>query len=66
MGVDWDDLLAAVALVLVIEGIIPFLNPQSLRRMMETVGQLDNRTLRIIGLSSMICGIVLLYIVRQD
>ena len=66
MWVDWDDLLTALALVLVIEGIVPFLNPQSLRRMLETVGQLDNRTLRIIGLASMICGVFLLYLVRQD
>ena len=62
---NWSDLLAALALVLVIEGIVPFLNPQSLRKMLVTVAQLDDRTLRISGLVSMICGVVLLYIVRQ-
>lgn len=62
---NWSDLLAALALVLVIEGIVPFLNPQSLRRMLVTVAQLDDRTLRITGLVSMICGLVMLYIVRQ-
>ena len=64
MGVIWSDLLAALALVLVIEGMVPFLNPQSLRRMLETVSQLDDRTLRITGLVSMLCGVVMLYIVR--
>ena len=64
MGVVWNDLLAALALVLVIEGMVPFLNPQSLRRMLETVSQLDDRTLRITGLISMLCGVVMLYIVR--
>ena len=64
MSVVWSDLLAALALVLVIEGMVPFLNPQSLRRMLETVSQLDDRTLRITGLISMLCGVVLLYIVR--
>jgi len=64
MGVVWKDLLAALALVLVIEGMVPFLNPQSLRRMLETVSQLDDRTLRITGLVSMLCGVVLLYVVR--
>jgi len=64
MSVVWSDLLAALALVLVIEGMVPFLNPQSLRRMLETVSQLDDRTLRITGLVSMLCGVVLLYIVR--
>ena len=64
MGVDWQDLLAALALVLVIEGLVPFLNPQSLRRLLETVSQLDDRTLRITGFISMLCGVVMLYIVR--
>lgn len=64
MGVVWNDLLAALALVLVIEGMVPFLNPQSLRRMLETVSQLDDRILRITGLVSMLCGVVMLYIVR--
>jgi uncharacterized protein YjeT (DUF2065 family) len=56
--------LQVTALVLVIEGIVPFLNPQSLRKMLVTVAQLDDRTLRITGLISMICGVVMLYIVR--
>jgi len=61
---NWDDLLAALALVLVIEGIVPFLNPQSLRKMLVTVSQLDDRTLRIAGLVSMLCGVLMLYMVR--
>ncbi len=64
MGVIWQDLLAALALVLVIEGVVPFLNPGSLRRLLETVSQLDDRTLRITGLVSMLCGVLMLYIVR--
>ena len=64
MGMLWQDLLAALALVLVIEGMVPFLNPQSLRRMLEMVSQLDDRTLRIMGFVSMLFGLVMLYIVR--
>lgn len=64
MTVAWTDLLAALALVLVIEGIIPFINPQSLRRMLETAAQLDDRTLRIAGLASMILGVILLTVVK--
>jgi len=64
MGVVWQDLLAALALVLVIEGMVPFLNPQSLRRMLEMVSQLDDRTLRIMGFVSMLFGVVMLYMVR--
>jgi uncharacterized protein YjeT (DUF2065 family) len=61
---NWEDLLAALALVLVIEGMLPFVNPQSLRRMLESVSRLDDRTLRITGLISMICGVLMLYVVR--
>ena len=64
MGILWNDLLAALALVLVIEGMVPFLNPKSLRRMVAMVSQLDDRTLRLTGLVSMIIGVVLLTIVR--
>ena len=64
MELNWGDLLAALALVLVIEGIVPFVSPQSLRRMLETVSQLDDRSLRITGLVSMILGVVMLYLVR--
>jgi uncharacterized protein YjeT (DUF2065 family) len=64
MDVIWTDLLAAIALLLVIEGMVPFLNPKSLRQMLETVSKLDDRTLRIVGLVSMILGVVLLTLVR--
>mgnify|MGYP000307964604 CR=1 FL=1 len=61
----WQDLLAALALVLVIEGLTPFINPKGSRRMMQTVSQLPDRTLRIAGLSAMLAGAVLLCLVRH-
>jgi uncharacterized protein YjeT (DUF2065 family) len=64
MMLMWDDLLAALALLLVIEGIVPFISPASMRKMLETVAQIDDRTLRITGLVSMVCGVVMLYLVR--
>jgi uncharacterized protein YjeT (DUF2065 family) len=64
MAIDWSDLLAALALLLVIEGVIPFVNPQALRRMLATMSELDDRSLRIAGLVSMILGLVILSIVR--
>lgn len=59
-----DDLLAALALMLVLEGILPFVNPDALRRTLQTVGQMDDRSLRVVGLVSMLAGVVLLYVVR--
>lgn len=59
------ELITAVALVLVIEGILPFLSPNLLRRMMFQVVQQNNRTLRITGLVTMLAGVILLYLVRH-
>ena len=60
----WNDLLVAVALVLVFEGIIPFLAPEKFRRALAQLSQLSNQALRIIGLMSMTLGIIFLYILR--
>ena len=61
----WDDLLAALSLVMVIEGIVPFVSPHSLRNMLEKVTRIDDRILRMTGLVSMICGLMMLYVVRH-
>lgn len=60
----WQDLAAAVALMLVIEGILPFASPRGFREMMRVVGESDDRSLRFSGLFSMIGGLLLLYLVR--
>jgi uncharacterized protein len=61
---EWRDLWAAFALYLVLEGLMPFANPGGMRRTLALLAQLDDRTLRIGGLLSMIAGILLLYYVR--
>lgn len=60
----WRELAIAVALVLVIEGIMPFLNPQALRRTLQTLSQLDDATLRFVGLTCMLLGVILLYVLN--
>jgi len=60
----WNDLWVAMALMLVLEGMVPFLSPDTLRRMLVTVMQMDNRSLRIAGLISMLAGVALLYLVH--
>ncbi len=60
----WQELGIAFSLVLVIEGIIPFLYPQRWKNMVQTLAQIDNRTMRVMGLVSMLLGIGLLYWVR--
>ena len=62
--IAWEDLISALALVLVIEGIMPFISPGSWRQTMLQASQLPDRVLRIIGLGSMLFGVVLLYLMR--
>ncbi|MES9842197.1 MAG: DUF2065 domain-containing protein [Candidatus Thiodiazotropha endolucinida] len=60
----WHDLLVALALLLVIEGIWPFLSPNSMREVLLMLTQQDNRSLRISGFISMASGVILLYLVN--
>jgi len=60
----WHDLGVAFCLMLVIEGVIPFLYPQRWRDMVTMLGEVDDRTLRIMGLTSMLLGTALLYLVN--
>ena len=60
----WTELLTAIALVLILEGIMPFANPGALRRMFIMASQLDDATLRFTGLTSMCVGLFLLYFIR--
>jgi uncharacterized protein YjeT (DUF2065 family) len=62
---NWNDLWAAFALYLVLEGLMPFLNPGALKRTLLQLTQLDDRTMRVAGLASMVAGVVLLYVVRN-
>lgn len=61
---NWSDLLAAVALYLVLEGILPFLNPQAMKRVMSSLANFADGHLRLWGLVSMCAGVALLYFVR--
>lgn len=60
----WQDVLVAVSLVLVIEGILPFLSPSAWRTMVLNVAQMNNRSLRTMGLVSMLIGVVLLHWIK--
>jgi hypothetical protein len=61
---NWSDLLAAFALYLVLEGVLPFVNPQAMKRIMASFSNMADRQLRICGLISMGAGVALLYFVR--
>lgn len=60
----WDDLLRALALVLVIEGLMPFAFPGRWRQILLRIASLDDKQMRTAGLIAMIAGIVLLQLVQ--
>ncbi|MBC7994982.1 MAG: DUF2065 domain-containing protein [Rhizobacter sp.] len=53
-------LWGALALMLVIEGVLPFLSPGAWRKVFERATQLSDGQIRFVGLSSMIVGLVAL------
>jgi uncharacterized protein YjeT (DUF2065 family) len=60
----WHELAIAFCLMLVIEGIIPFISPGRWRKMLLVLDQIDDNTMRMIGLGSMLTGTVLLLIIN--
>ena len=61
----WSQLGAALALMCVIEGLLPFIRPAASRRVFTRMLQLSDRELRIGGLCSMVAGAVLLLLVSS-
>lgn len=60
----WRELLMAFSLVLVLEGILPFLSPRAAREAFAKASRLDDAALRFAGLTSMLLGVILLYWVK--
>jgi uncharacterized protein YjeT (DUF2065 family) len=61
---NWNDLLAAIALYLVIEGLLPFASPSGWRQGLVMIARLPDAQLRLVGLSSIAAGLMLLWFVR--
>ncbi|MEX2469691.1 MAG: DUF2065 domain-containing protein, partial [Pseudohongiellaceae bacterium] len=60
----WHDLAVAFCLMLVIEGILPFIAPGRWRNLIKTLDEIDDTTMRLIGLGSMLTGTLLLVIIN--
>jgi uncharacterized protein YjeT (DUF2065 family) len=61
---DWNDLFAAFALYLVLEGLLPFISPKSWQEAVALIARMPERQLRIFGFVSMCAGALLLAFVR--
>jgi len=57
----WQVLPAAIALVFIIEGMLPFISPNHWRNMLAVAKQMDDRLIRYVGLGSMLFGLLILY-----
>ncbi len=64
MTVDWTELIRALGLVMVIEGLMPFAMPSRWRVMLLTIAQFDSRGLRLIGACSIGAGLLVLHLVQ--
>jgi len=57
-----SELWVALALVCVIEGLLPFVSPSGYRSAVEQLSRLPDNNLRVFGLVLMVFGVALLYI----
>jgi uncharacterized protein YjeT (DUF2065 family) len=60
----WDILAMAFALMLVLEGLLPFLMPGAWRDTFRKLTEISDSQIRFIGLTSMLTGLLILYLVK--
>jgi len=60
----WEELGKAFCLMLVLEGIIPFLYPGRWRSLVAALAEVSDRQLRATGLVSMLVGAGLLFLIK--
>ena len=61
----WYELAKAFCLMLVLEGVMPFIAPARWRNVAEMLAQVNDKTMRIIGLASMVIGAGLLFVLKN-
>lgn len=61
---QWEFVLAAIALVIMLEGLIALLSPDLARRMMLRMIELPTPQFRMMGLIAVTLGVLLLYFIR--
>ena len=64
MEANTNTLMTAVALMLVIEGLLPFLLPMVWRDAFRRLTEMSDGQIRFVGLSSMLAGLLLLFLTK--
>jgi uncharacterized protein YjeT (DUF2065 family) len=62
---DWTDLFAALAILFILDGVMPFISPSSMKRLLSRFASLEDREMRIAGFISMSVGLAILFLVRS-
>lgn len=63
--INWQDLLAAFALYMILEGLMPFLSPPAFKRFVQRISEMSDSSIRNTGLVVMLLGVGLLYFVKS-
>lgn len=60
----WEELIRAAALIMVIEGLMPFISPRRFREALARFVAVNDRWMRAIGLAAMLIGLLILAAVK--
>ena len=60
----FQDLLTAIALLLIIEGLMPGLAPQVWQKYLRDISTMNPRTIRVVGIVSMLAGAFVLQFIH--
>ncbi|MBD3670578.1 MAG: DUF2065 domain-containing protein [Gammaproteobacteria bacterium] len=61
----WQDLLVALALAMILEGLLPFLSPRNYRQMVEMLARSSDSMIRRTGFILMFAGVLLVYLLKS-
>ena len=56
----WQEILTVIAILFIIEGLIPFISPSKYKNFVSSMSKLNFNNLRILGFISMTFGVLLL------
>ena len=62
---SWSLFVSAIGLMFVFEGILPFSSPRLWRQLMQQMSLQSDRAIRIIGIISMLVGLILVFVGRE-
>ncbi|MBL10713.1 MAG: hypothetical protein CL402_09415 [Acidiferrobacteraceae bacterium] len=60
---NWGDLGIGIALVFIIEGLLPFVSPSRYKNMLDIVSRTSQSRIRVGGAICMVFGVLLLYLI---